>query len=89
MDDVKNGNIIPIDKDKPKQYDIDELVEHLQQVARDKKVERMLVIYHEQEDGLCFACGSESRDYSLADVNWDLDQYKLTHLTGGYELIDD
>jgi hypothetical protein len=50
----------------------------------------MLILFKRTDDiALSFVQGSKYGNYSVADVNWDIDQFKRLHLAGEYEPIEE
>ena len=70
-------------------YSVEEALEFVRGQLEHSDVKRILIIYFDQDAGLCFACGSEGRDYTVADVNWDLDKFKLDNLLDNHTLISE
>jgi hypothetical protein len=53
-------------------------------------VERCLILYKEKtQDNCSFVQGSVLGNYTVADVNWDVDQFKRLHLAGEYEPVEE
>jgi len=56
------------------QRNVEELAEHFKEYIKGKDIEQAVIVFRSEEDGLCFVAGSESREYSFAEINWDLGQ---------------
>jgi hypothetical protein len=72
--------------DHKEQYSPEDAVANfLTQMAKGE-VERVLIIYKDSnEPNVCFVQGSVLGNYTVADVNWDIDQFKRLHLAGEFE----
>jgi hypothetical protein len=58
--------------------------------CKEGKMERVLILYKEDSHPLMsFVQGSVHGNYTVADVNWDVDQFKRLHLAGQYEPVED
>ena len=64
------------------QYTVEEALAFMQQLVEEEDVERMIILFKDKNlPRINFVCGSEKRDYKLAEVNFDLDTFKLDFLT--------
>lgn len=74
---------------QPQSQTPEEAVEWFKGIMEKSEVERVLIIFKEKgvKTG-SFACGINSGNYTVADVNFDIDQFKLMFLNGDYEAVD-
>ncbi|GAG27306.1 unnamed protein product [marine sediment metagenome] len=65
-----------------KQYTVAELCDYLNSDDFNKNILQAVIVFREDEDHLSFIAAGKNRNYSLKEVNWDLDQIKLAILEG-------
>ena len=85
-----SDNIVEIKDKKGKQNTPEQAAEWFLKQCKEIEVDRVLILYKRTEDtAMSFVQGSKYGNYSVADVNWDVDQFKRLHLAGDYEPVED
>ena len=58
------------------QRDVKETVEFLKGYVADMNIKSIFIVTTDEDDRLSLICGSDSRNYNLQEINWDIDQVK-------------
>jgi hypothetical protein len=64
------------------QRNVKETINFFEKYIQDKKMQRVLIVFADDDDGVSFMAGSEQRDYSFMEINWDLDCIKAFLMDG-------
>ena len=84
-----SDDIIKISDHKPRQQTPEEMAEWFLERAKTKTIKRALVLFLEEgEDLQSFAVGSQDGQYTNADINYDLDNFKFRFMIMDYEPVD-
>ena len=68
----------------------EEALKHLERLVEEGRVKRVLIIFRDaKEDDIRFICGTKEGNYTVADCNWDIDQFKYLHVSGGFESMEE
>ena len=59
------------------QRNVPELLEYFSEFSKGKDISEIVIVFRIKDSGVGFICGSETRDYNLESINWDLDQIKV------------
>ena len=83
-----SDDVIKIIEHKNQYSPEDAAVDFLKRLAKEE-IDRVLILYKRKEDDVVsFIQGSKLGNYTVADVNWDIDQFKRLHLAGDYEPME-
>ena len=58
------------------QRDVREVTEFFSEYVKENKVDKVLILFSDEEDDQMFVCGNNARDYSMMEINWDIDCLK-------------
>jgi hypothetical protein len=85
-----DDNIVKMSDHLPRQQTPQELAEWFLDRAKKTKVKRAFVLWLEEGEQLhSFGVGSSAGNYTNADINYDLDQFKFRFMIMDYEPVDD
>lgn len=53
-----------------------EVANFFKEYVKTHDVEKVVIVFNDVDDQMCFICGSKIRDYSFMELNWDIDALK-------------
>jgi hypothetical protein len=88
--EMSDNDVIKLMDRNQHQFTPQQAAEWFLDMVKKGTIKRVLILYKDSEQpNVSFAQGSVLGNYTVADVNWDVDQFKRLHLSGDYEPVED